>query len=101
MSVKDKTLSVLENNKGNYISGAELAKELSVSRNAIWKAIKSLKDEGYNKIRITIYRSKAIAPFEIVCGIYGLMFHTVFAKDIADDLVLNEAEFCHSFTDKW
>lgn len=35
------------------------------------------------------------------CGIYGLMFHTVFAKDIADDLVLNEAEFCHSFTDKW
>jgi BirA family transcriptional regulator, biotin operon repressor / biotin---[acetyl-CoA-carboxylase] ligase len=48
MSVKDKTLSVLENNKGNYISGAELAKELSVSRNAIWKAIKSLKDEGYN-----------------------------------------------------
>ena len=61
-----------------------------------------IKDEGYkNKIRITIYRSKAIAPFEIVCGIYGLMFHTVFAKDIADDLVLNEAEFCHSFTDKW
>ena len=36
MSVKDKTLSVLENNKGNYISGADLAKELSVSRNAIW-----------------------------------------------------------------
>lgn len=61
-----------------------------------------IKDEEYkNKIRITIYRSKAIAPFEIVCGIYGLMFHTVFAKDIADDLVLNEAEFCHSFTDKW
>ena len=33
------------------------------------------------------------------CGIYGLMFHTVFAKNMADDL--NEAEFCHSFTDKW
>lgn len=48
MSVKDKTLSVLENNKGIYISGANLAKELSVSRNAIWKAIKSLKDDGYN-----------------------------------------------------
>lgn len=48
MSVKDKTLSVLENNKGNYISGADIAKELSVSRNAIWKAIKSLKDDGYN-----------------------------------------------------
>lgn len=59
-----------------------------------------IKDEEYkNKMRITIYRSKAIALFEIVCGIYGLMFHTVFAKNMADDL--NEAEFCHSFTDKW
>ena len=58
-----------------------------------------IKDEEYkNQIRITIYRSKAVAPFEIVCGIYGLMFHTVFAKDIADDL--NAEEFCCSFTDK-
>lgn len=48
MSVKDKTLSVLENNKGIYISGEDLAKELFVSRNAIWKAIKSLKNDGYN-----------------------------------------------------
>ena len=52
-----------------------------------------IKDEEYkNQIRITIYRSKAVAPFEIVCGIYGLMFHTVFAKNMADEL--NEAEFC-------
>ncbi|MPM14211.1 Bifunctional ligase/repressor BirA [bioreactor metagenome] len=53
MNVKDKTLSVLENNKGNYISGADLAKELSVSRNAIWKAIKSLQNEGYNICAVT------------------------------------------------
>lgn len=48
MSVKDKTLKVLENNKGNYISGSEIARELSVSRNAIWKAVKSLQNEDYN-----------------------------------------------------
>jgi len=59
-----------------------------------------IKDEEYkNQIRITIYRSKAVVPFEIVCGIYGLMFHTVFAKNMADDL--NAEEFCCSFTDKW
>ena len=58
-----------------------------------------IKDEEYkNQIRITIYRSKAVVPFEIVCGIYGLMFHTVFAKNMADDL--NAEEFCCSFTDK-
>ncbi|VYU68792.1 biotin--[acetyl-CoA-carboxylase] ligase [Clostridium tertium] len=53
MSVKDKTLDVLEKNRGEYISGAELAKELDVSRNAIWKAIKSLQSEGYNITAIT------------------------------------------------
>ncbi|WP_300380634.1 HTH domain-containing protein [Clostridium sp.] len=53
MSIKDKTLTVLENNKGNYISGSQLADQLSVSRNSIWKAIKSLQDNGYNISAIT------------------------------------------------
>ena len=41
MSVKDEVLHMLEANKGRYFSGATLAKELNVSRNSIWKAIKS------------------------------------------------------------
>ena len=47
MSVKQKTLEVLENHRGEYISGGELASRLQVSRNAVWKAIKSLEQEGY------------------------------------------------------
>ena len=47
MSVKDEVLHMLEANKGSYFSGATLAKELNVSRNSIWKAIKSLENEGY------------------------------------------------------
>lgn len=47
MSVKQKTLEVLENHRGEYISGGELASTLQVSRNAVWKAIKSLEQEGY------------------------------------------------------
>lgn len=53
MSIKNKTLTVLENNKGNYISGGKLAEELSVSRNSIWKSIKSLQEDGYNISAIT------------------------------------------------
>lgn len=53
MSVKDKALTLLETNKGNYISGAQIAEELSVSRNAVWKAIKSLQNEGYNILAAT------------------------------------------------
>lgn len=53
MSVKIKILDILENNKGEFISGENLAKTLNVSRNSIWKAINSLKKEGYNISSIT------------------------------------------------
>jgi BirA family biotin operon repressor/biotin-[acetyl-CoA-carboxylase] ligase len=47
MSVKNEVLHILESNRGRNISGQELADTLMVSRTAIWKAINSLKDEGY------------------------------------------------------
>ncbi len=53
MSVKDEVLKQLEENKGSYVSGAELASTLNVSRNAIWKAIKTLEKSGYNINAVT------------------------------------------------
>ena len=47
MTIKDKILEKLIKNKGKPVSGEQLASELSVSRTAIWKHIKVLKDEGY------------------------------------------------------
>lgn len=47
MNIKDKILERLINNKGIRVSGEQLASELSVSRTAIWKYIKVLRDEGY------------------------------------------------------
>ena len=44
--MKDKILSALENG-GEYVSGEELSKNLGVSRTAVWKNIKALRDEGY------------------------------------------------------
>ena len=46
-STKDKVLSLLDTHKGTYYSGQELAEILNVSRQAVWKAINSLRDEGY------------------------------------------------------
>ena len=34
--------------KDEFISGEELSKKLGISRTAIWKHIKILKEEGYN-----------------------------------------------------
>jgi len=38
---------MLEQNKGKNISGQELAEKLGVSRTAVWKAINSLKEDGF------------------------------------------------------
>ena len=47
MNVKESLLNTLAASGGNYISGAALAESLGVSRNAVWKAVKSLEAEGY------------------------------------------------------
>ena len=45
--MKDKILEILLEKRDEYVSGQELSRQLDVSRNAIWKAIHSLKDKGY------------------------------------------------------
>lgn len=47
MSSKDCILELLENNRSQYISGEEMARSLSISRNAVWKAINELRALGY------------------------------------------------------
>lgn len=47
MAVKDSILEILEKNRGIYISGEDLAGQLSVSRAAVWKAMKKLSEEGF------------------------------------------------------
>ena len=44
---KEKLLALFEENKGTYFSGEEIAERLSVSRTAVWKAVNSLRGEGY------------------------------------------------------
>lgn len=47
MSAKEKILDMLNDNKGSYISGEELASSIGISRAGIWKNIKALQNEGY------------------------------------------------------
>lgn len=47
MNVKDSLLNTLAASGSEYISGAALAEKLGVSRNAVWKAVRSLEAEGY------------------------------------------------------
>ena len=52
MELKQQILKILEDSRGTYINGALMAKKLYVSRNAVWKNIRQLQNEGYN---ITAY----------------------------------------------
>ena len=47
MSVKEELVKLFEQSRGVYLSGAELAQKLGCTRGAVWKAVKSLQNEGY------------------------------------------------------
>lgn len=53
MATKEKVLNLFEANRGGYFSGEDIARKLSISRAAIWKAVKSLQSEGYVKKQLT------------------------------------------------
>lgn len=47
MATKEKLIELFESDKGVYFSGEEIAKQLGISRAAVWKNIKALQKEGY------------------------------------------------------
>ena len=53
MSTKTNILALLENERGQSISGEAIATQLHISRNAVWKAVNELKKDGYNIESVT------------------------------------------------
>lgn len=53
MGTKEDVLKILINNADSFISGEALAKQLSLSRAAVWKAIKGLQKQGYTIDAVT------------------------------------------------
>lgn len=53
MTTKASVLRILEEHRGKFFSGEEIASLLGVSRSAVWKAVKSLEAEGYAVSAVT------------------------------------------------
>ena len=53
MSVKSDVLQILKENKGKSVSGEDLAERLGCTRTAVWKAVSSLRDDGYEIQAVT------------------------------------------------
>ncbi len=47
MSVKDDIADILEKNRGEFVSGQELADRLGCTRGAVWKAVRTLQQQGF------------------------------------------------------
>ena len=53
MPLKERVLAVLEENKGKSVSGSEIARSVGMTRSAVWKAVKALREEGYSIYAVT------------------------------------------------
>lgn len=53
MTVKESVLLLLEQQKGEFLSGQEIADKIFVTRASVWKAIKALQSEGYSIEAVT------------------------------------------------
>lgn len=66
MTVKEHILALLDSNKGEYFSGEDIAGRLSVTRSAVWKAIKALQSDGYS-IQAVTNKGYSLSPRRTFC----------------------------------
>ena len=71
---KDDVLALLQKREGDCLSGEELARSLSLSRTAVWKAIGQLRAEGY-PIESAPRRGYRLLPGGDVLTADGVMKH--------------------------
>lgn len=66
MSLKFKVLNELKENRGCFVSGQYLADKFNVSRGAVWKSIKSIRDEGYKIESVTNKGYRIISENDVI-----------------------------------
>ena len=81
MSIKQEVLKKLDEERGKVFSGEELAEQFGVSRNAVWKAIKTLREEGYD-IAATTNRGYCLHPKSDILTVDGVRSRLSFDCDV-------------------
>lgn len=64
--VQEKVLTYLEKHRGELITGGQIARQLGVSRNSVWKAVHALQKKGHN------IEAKANSGYRLVDNSDGL-----------------------------
>ena len=58
--MRDEVLEFLRQNQGGFVSGQDMSEACHVSRTAIWKHIKALRQKGYKIEKLVDWRNKAL-----------------------------------------
>jgi len=104
--LKGKILKQLLYNKGQFVSGQDLSRQMGISRTAVWKHINTLKEEGYQIESVTNKGYKLVnTPDRLIQEQLSLLLQTTFigkkiiyldkansTSDIAKEKALSEDE---------
>ena len=74
MGTKEQVLAILEQHRGESISGADMAGTLKLSRNAVWKAVKELKKEGY-RIHAAANKGYCLGTDNDILSVQGMLLY--------------------------
>lgn len=85
MTTKEHVLKLLEEYKGQTISGSKIAKELQISRAAVWKAIEDLRQNGYN-IQASTNKGYSLPSESDLLSTQGILSHLK-NKDLGKDIL--------------
>ncbi len=83
MNVKESVLKCLEERRGETVSGEELAGLAGVTRSAVWKAVKSLREEGHD-IQASTNRGYSLKSGKDILTAAGIAAHV---KNIDPSLI--------------
>jgi len=87
MSTKKSVLALLENRRGENVSGEYIAKHISVTRNAVWKAVNELKKDGY-KIKAVTNKGYCLCDDNDILSVQG-MLPFLSDKEISDRIFIH------------
>ena len=96
MNMKTKVLGILENNRGEFLSGASIADSLGVTRASVWKIIASLRDEGH---KITAFTKKGymLERFSDVLSAKGIRANLKPDTKISNVIFLDEVNSTNTY----
>ena len=97
--MKTKILNALEAQRGEYVSGEEIARSFGVSRAAVWKAVSSLRKEGH-RISASTNRGYMLEASSDILTAQGITSHLKDGSHVSQVICLGEIDSTNNYAKK-